>query len=338
VDKEKSIVVQYHFVRNMHETPYPGIKGRLVDDFIGQVGYLCRYHQPLWMRDFIRYFAGECDLPKNGFYLTFDDGIRDHYETVLPVLERHGLEAAFFPILEPLVHGRVSSVDKFRFLTYLLDFDIIYDEFFETLTGLFPDSDVSRWKFNEQKGAGRRWTQFDPPKLGHLKIVANREMPLKMRDAALDALFSKHFGPDADFIQELYVTWEEIIELYSAGMVIGGHTVTHPWLPRLSSEEQAAEIYASLLLLEEKLNTKIKLFSYPYGGYNEDTLRLLRHRECDLAFTSKAGIICYRDKPLEIDRLDTNDLPLSTHTEPNGWSQEVGTKICTLYPGGQDDI
>ena len=30
-------------------------------------------------------------------YLTFDDGLREHYETVFPLLERRGIHGAFFP-------------------------------------------------------------------------------------------------------------------------------------------------------------------------------------------------------------------------------------------------
>ena len=320
-----SIVVVYHFVRNMHETPYPGIKGRLVDDFVGQVEYLCRHHEALTMRDLILYLDGERSLPQNGFYLTFDDGFRDHYDTVLPVLKSHNLEAAFFPMTEPLVHARVPSMEKLRFLMRTLDFHVFTDEFRDTVDRLFPQFDTSRLMFQgEQADEARSFNSFDELEVSHFKRFTTVEMPREIRNAVLDYMFPRYFGTDAEFIKELYMNWDELTALQAEGMVVGAHTVTHPWLPVLSQDEQATEINDSFDALQEKLDDRVEVFSYPYGGYDESTLAVLsRRNSCRLALTDREGVGCHRAKPLEVERLDTTHLPLSAAAAPNAWSLRV---------------
>ena len=49
---------------------------------------------------------------------------------------------------------------------------------------------------------------------------------------------------------------------------------------------------------------------YPYGAYNEDTLSLLKERDCVIGITSKVGISDLTvDDPLQLRRFDTNDFP-----------------------------
>ena len=56
---------------------------------------------------------------------------------------------------------------------------------------------------------------------------------------------------------------------------IGAHTVSHPKLDTLSSEEQRKEIMQSKQELEALLSHPIRHFSYPHGSYNDDTLKIV---------------------------------------------------------------
>ena len=321
------LVVMYHFVRDAERTPYPGIRARRVADFQGQVEFLCRHHQPLTMRDLLRFAAGECDLPAGGFYLTFDDGFRDHLDTVMPILQRAGLEGAFFPMTEPLVRGRVPSVEKLRFLIYNVDFPTVQAEFFGALGRLFPDVDASPWRYDDASAPrATKYARFDDPRVAHFKRAVTLEIPRQVRDAVLDTVFTRHFGPDADFIDELYMNWSELAELRAGGMVIGGHTVTHPWLPRLSAGEQGEQINVAWNQLERRLGRPLEVFAYPYGAFDTATLAILRRRGCRLAFTTHIGTSLDRRRPLQVDRLDTNDLPVSPADEPNAWSRQAGLR------------
>jgi peptidoglycan/xylan/chitin deacetylase (PgdA/CDA1 family) len=319
----KSAIVLYHFVHNAEETPYSFLLGpRRVEEFAGQVEYLCRYHQPLCLQDFVDFYAGKCDLPADGFYLTFDDGFRDHLEFVLPIVEQHSLEAAFYPMMEPLVNRRVPNVEKVRFLTSSMEIEELIQEFTALLFRMAPETDRRYFAYDAQQD----YTDFDESRVGYFKILLTRRLPIDLVNLILDIMFQDKFGPDEDLIRELYMSWEEIKILRKAGMVIGGHTITHPWLPTLGYEEQKAEICGSLDLLREKLGEDIVSFAYPYGGFDDSTLKIMRSAGCSIGFTATANVLCAPDKPYEIDRLDTNDLPLSKDDAPNKWSQSIGIK------------
>jgi peptidoglycan/xylan/chitin deacetylase (PgdA/CDA1 family) len=56
---------------------------------------------------------------------------------------------------------------------------------------------------------------------------------------------------------------------------IGGHSVTHPSLPRLDSREQAREIAENKAQLEALLDRPLRHFAYPHGDYGDDTVALV---------------------------------------------------------------
>jgi len=59
---------------------------------------------------------------------------------------------------------------------------------------------------------------------------------------------------------------------------IAAHTVHHPHMPKLSDEEQKAEIVNSIGTLQQLTEKPIEHFTIPYGDYNDTTWRLLK--EC----------------------------------------------------------
>lgn len=73
-----------------------------------------------------------------------------------------------------------------------------------------------------------------------------------------------------------FLSWEEIIQLQKEGFSFGAHTCSHPSLISLSLEEARYEIEESKKIIEEKLNSPVKYFSYPYGDFNSDIQNLVR--------------------------------------------------------------
>jgi len=87
--------------------------------------------------------------------------------------------------------------------------------------------------------------------------------------------------------------------------------ITTGWI--LSREEVVNEIELSLSFLDEiNSPTEDWVMCYPYGGYNEMVIDVLREYDCGLGFTTEPRIAnIVNDKSLELPRLDTNDLPQS---------------------------
>lgn len=64
------------------------------------------------------------------------------------------------------------------------------------------------------------------------------------------------------------MTVDEVREWIAAGNKIGAHSLTHPWLTRLSRDAAREEIRSSRRKLEDLLGIPVVDFCYPYGDWN----------------------------------------------------------------------
>ncbi|MER5912761.1 polysaccharide deacetylase family protein [Streptomyces sp. NPDC001982] len=61
--------------------------------------------------------------------------------------------------------------------------------------------------------------------------------------------------------------------MQSQGVSLNNHTLTHPYLPGLSYEEQKDEICGMQAIMKKQFGKAPTVFRPPYGNYNGDTLR-----------------------------------------------------------------
>jgi peptidoglycan/xylan/chitin deacetylase (PgdA/CDA1 family) len=100
-----------------------------------------------------------------------------------------------------------------------------------------------------------------------------------------------------------YLNWEQVRQLQQAGWDIQPHGMIHPHLPKLSAEQQAYEITEARKLIEEKLGTQADVFCYPYGEYNQTTLKILKDYGFRYAFTIDQGYTTNQQSPYLLKRL-----------------------------------
>jgi len=309
-DKEECTVVMYHYVRNMPETDYPEIKGLLTDKFTRQLDYLQENFNLISLERYIDFLNGGDPIPKKSSILTFDDGFKDHYQNVFPLLKERGITGVFFVITSPLVDVSVVVVHKVHFLLAKADIkelafkfnQILKRDFSQLLDKFFVDD-------KEKKEKKYRW---DDNLTANLKYSI-ATMPEDVRQSIVEEIFSNYFSDEEKVSKELYMNMEELKEMKEAGMEIGAHTHTHRILSCLSKEEQLNEIRTSKLILENGLREKIDLFSYPYGGLNGETIEVLKKQGFRGAVTTCFGINKGKINPFQIKRLDTNDLPFGAY-------------------------
>lgn len=87
-----------------------------------------------------------------------------------------------------------------------------------------------------------------------------------------------------------YMTWNMLAEIHNSGLVdVESHTLEHPLLTKIDSNEAKREIFESKKILEQKLNKKIKYFAYPYGNYDERVVNLVKEAGYNLAFGTLPG-------------------------------------------------
>lgn len=106
--------------------------------------------------------------------------------------------------------------------------------------------------------------EFALPILAEAKIPAVFFLTTGLLDDRADvrARFARFHGTTAAEIRGL--SWSQVKEMLAEGMVIGGHTVTHPNLA-IEHEHIVSEIKGSCSILSERLGVPVDTFAYPFG-------------------------------------------------------------------------
>jgi len=88
---------------------------------------------------------------------------------------------------------------------------------------------------------------------------------------------------------------------------VGNHTHTHAHMPRQSLDANLDEIERSQELLERHLGEKPAIFSYPYGEYSRDIVKLTAEKGFRAAVGQHSGAIGRTDDPLTLPRFAVNE-------------------------------
>ncbi len=91
---------------------------------------------------------------------------------------------------------------------------------------------------------------------------------------------------DHEFKNEDLLSTQDILSI-SKDFEIGGHTITHPHLTKITISQADDEIAKSRLYIEELLQQEITAFCYPYGDYNDEVKGLVKKHGYKLARTTK---------------------------------------------------
>jgi peptidoglycan/xylan/chitin deacetylase (PgdA/CDA1 family) len=191
--------------------------------------------------------------------LTFDDGYRDNYELAYPLLRAHGMTATFFLTTGYLDQPRAPWWDQLAWMVR---------------HGERPPADA-------QAVIHRLTSRY--------KALPQQETAAFLERVAADTGAGL---PPADLGRDDWMTWDMARSMSAGGMTLGGHTVEHPVLARLSTEEQEAEIRRCSRRFREELGTPMRWFAYPVGSrdaFTPDTARILREYGTRVAFSFYGG-------------------------------------------------
>ena len=316
--KSEVTVVMYHYVRDLKNSRYPNIKGLDIEKFKKQIKFFKENYNFVRIEDLIEYYKNpkEKELPEKAILLTFDDGYKDHYTYVLPVLLENNIQGSFYIPTKCFQDKKVLDVNKIHFIleSCIGKEERILKEIEEYLEKN-KDSRISL-SYNEYFKEYAVDSRFDTKEVIFIKRMLQVVLPEDYRKKLVDILFKKYVCTIGDkiisertFWEELYLTPEQIRMMEKLGMHIGFHSHDHVWLNSLSKEEQEFQIKSSINYFKEiGIKTEKMTLSYPYGGYNEESVELIKKYEIPLAFTTKVAIAdLNKDKNYALPRLDTND-------------------------------
>lgn len=304
-------VLMYHYVRPAPaDLPYFRYLHR--DDFAAQLDALARDYTIVTAAGFLEMLSGAA-VPENSVLLTFDDGLRDHYDHVLPILEDRGLTGLFFVLADPPPDGKMFDVHAVHHLLgrhggpavlgaleAALDPAMIDD----AKKALF-DRSVYRHQSNDSS------TQAVKKILNYFVAEAHRtELIAKVQSA---------LGMGEGTGATLYLSQDQLRDMHRRGHLVASHGATHRVLRTLPEREQRDEIDRSFRWLDGALGDRAhRIFCYPYGGpdtYDSRTIGVLEALGCRAAFAVEPRPLRdsdLRTRPMALPRFDCNMFPFGT--------------------------
>lgn len=301
----------YHYVRPIRKSNYPKIKGLEVEGFRRQLNHFNENFKFVSLSELLDCIYKNKEIETNSVLLTFDDGFKDHYLHVFPILKKLHIQGLFFPPAMPLVENTVLDVHKIHFiLANVKDHQKLSKELNELIRTYQdkydlqnPDSYIS-----QIVTAGR----FDDDVTFFIKQTLQRLLPKKARNEFSNLLFQKYVTEDEkSFSKELYLSYEEINEMIESGMYFGSHSYSHEWFDNLSEDELKVEFEkSSQFLTKINKNKDSWIMCYPYGYYTETVIQYLKKQRYQAALTTVVGDArLTKENAFELHRFDTNDFP-----------------------------
>jgi len=110
--------------------------------------------------------------------------------------------------------------------------------------------------------------------------------------------------------RRLYMTALEVQAIKAMGFEIGSHSVSHPVLAELSSEQQKREIVDSRNQLEELTGAPVRFFSYPIGPISPETPGFVREAGYQMALGNRRSAVQPGGNRYFVPRVSTGNQPL----------------------------
>jgi peptidoglycan/xylan/chitin deacetylase (PgdA/CDA1 family) len=239
------IVVYYHVVSDApvphvdHLYPYKN-----VSQFRADLDFLLSTYSPVTLRDVISRATAGGVLPRNALLLTFDDGFREIYEVVAPILRDKGFPAAFF-----LSTGFLDNLA----LCYQHKASLIAD----ALARRDPTNRAMARMGEILEAIGLRRAD---PKRAILAVDYRRKEALDRIGEVLNLDFADYLRSSKPFM-----TSEQVRRLLDDGFEIGGHSVDHPYYSSLSLSDQLAQTATCMRALRRQFAIDYGAFAFPHN-------------------------------------------------------------------------
>jgi len=310
LDMNSCKIVMYHYVRPIKKSKYPEIKGLELDGFKKQIEYFQNHFKFITSEDLLDCIYSNKQIPKNSVLLTFDDGFKDHYSYVFPILKKLNIQGSFF------LSGKI-------FEEYLLDVHKIHFILANNSDKSEVAKDLCRLIDENQKEYNLKSTKtyfeilvndnrYDTKEVNFIKTTLQRSLPRKLKNTIVAKLFKKYVTDDErSFSKELYMSIDEIREMKEQGMYFGSHAYSHEWLPYLLEDELKDEMAKSLQFYT-KINGESNdwIISYPYGASTKEVVKILKKQGFKAGInTVPRDALLTESNAFSLERYDTNDFP-----------------------------
>lgn len=292
-------VTNYHYIRSNFQASYASIFGLTPVAFENQLialkttGVFIHPNELLLNPDKI------LKSEENYILITFDDGLKEHYELALPILKKLSIPALFFINTINHMDKKVSLVHKIHLVRSVEAPATLY-----TSLKIFTNQELSA----EQVQTAIRFYRFDETESAAFKYLLNVVLDYEIQEKFIDHLFLSHFDEKV-VLQDLYMDTDQVKELMDLGYV-GSHTHSHLPLGCYDFDTIKRELSISKKFLETLSNKTIDFVSYPYGteeAVTRSVASTAKEVGYKFGFTTKPLINNKDVDYLMLHRFDCND-------------------------------
>ena len=253
---------------------------------------------------------GKCELKKNACLLTFDDGYSDHYQNVFPLLANRKIPGFFSMPGKILREKKMLDVNKIHYILAGKDIRELKQIVFDKLNyyrGVEFDIPSNDFLYETYAKANR----FDDADTIFVKRILQNAIDERLRNTIVDQLFADIVSNnEAAFVDELYLSYDQIKLMKNNGMYFGLHGYEHYWFDKLTETEYINDINKALDVFDGIIDRNEWVFCYPYGAQQKKLLEYCKSINCVAGLTVEARTAdLSKDNPMLIPRYDTNDYP-----------------------------
>ncbi len=262
----KLIIVTYHVV-NDQDVPHVIhlYKYKKTSQFIEDLDFLLCHYTPIALSELIDFVKGKRYLPPNSLLLTFDDGYREIYDVVAPILIAKSMPATFF----------ISN-------SFLNNKDMCYEQKGSLLIEEFKKG-ISRGVEQKIKNVLlKNGINSSSIPEGILGIDYRRRAILDSIAEFLEVDFPKYLDE-----RQPYLTTAQIKKLIDQGFTIGAHSMDHPYYSGLSLSEQLDQTLLSVKQIREAFGLNYGAFAFPHNdtGVSQEFFKRVEETRCvDITF------------------------------------------------------
>lgn len=285
------LVLAYHRIGDIPGRDYPfqhEVMSATPDAFDSQLTFLKRNFNVVNFHTLADMAEAREPVPPGSVVITFDDGYADNYTTALPILQSHDLTASIY-----LATGFIDAQAPFWF-------DMLSYHVMRMKPG---ELCLNRGNFRVEVTDKNR-SQVRSSLGQAVRVLSDASRLLILEELAQQSGVSPS-PEEGELARPL--TWDEVRSLDRAGIEIGSHTVSHPFLIQLNDEELARELTESKQRIEQETGTTVRSLSYPTGGsqyYDARTVSMTQSAGYRFAVSyDHAAVRISRLKPFEIPRI-----------------------------------
>ncbi len=285
------LVANYHLIAPAAPAHVTGIlPHKTPQQFEQDLLFLKNNYNVVSYSDVLAARNGDAALPNRAMMITFDDGFRECFEFVRPLLLKHELPCTFFLITD--------SIDN-RTLAYPNRTALCLDAIQTSDTHSLADIRNALKTTHDIDSGPSRDELFQAVRALTIRDVT----VLDTLEAALEIDTAAYLDETAP-----YLTPDQIQEMIRDGFAFGAHTRTHPQLWLVDDERLESEITESCEAVCAITGETAAPFAFPYrsNGLARERLAAIRdrHAHIGLVFDTHGYV---RDASFMVPRLSFDD-------------------------------